>query len=42
MHDRGLLDLPEVERFEADVRATADAAGFLYAVTFFITSGRRP
>ena len=42
MHDRGLLDLPEVERFEADVRAAADAGDFLYAVTFFITSGRRP
>jgi SAM-dependent methyltransferase len=42
MHDRGLLDLPEVERFEADVRAAAAAGDFLYAVTFFITSGRRP
>ena len=42
MHDRGLVDLHEVERFEADVRASADAGNFLYAVTFFITSGRTP
>ena len=42
MHDRGLLDLPDVERFEAGVRASADAGDFLYAVTFFITSGRTP
>jgi SAM-dependent methyltransferase len=42
MHDRGLLDAPDVERFEADVRASADAGDFLYAVTFFITSGRTP
>ena len=42
MHDRGLLDAPDVERFEADVRASGNAGDFLYAVTFFITSGRRP
>jgi SAM-dependent methyltransferase len=42
MHDRGLLDATDVERFEADVRASADAGDFLYAVTFFITSGRTP
>ena len=42
MHDRGLLDVHDVERFEADVRASAVAGDFLYAVTFFITSGRTP
>jgi len=42
MHDRGLLEAPDVERFEADVRASAAAGDFLYAVTFFITSGRTP
>jgi hypothetical protein len=42
MHDRGMLDAPDLERFEADVRTSADAGDFLYAVTFFITSGRTP
>jgi SAM-dependent methyltransferase len=42
MHDRGLLHAGDVARFEADVRAAADAGDFLYAVTFFITSGRTP
>jgi SAM-dependent methyltransferase len=42
MHDRGLLDAPDVARFEAEVQASADAGDFLYAVTFFITSGRTP
>jgi SAM-dependent methyltransferase len=42
MHDRGLLDAPDVERFEAGVRASSDAGDFLYAVTYFITSGRTP
>jgi ubiquinone/menaquinone biosynthesis C-methylase UbiE len=42
MHAEGLLTDDEVARWEADVDASAAGGEFLYAVTFFITSGSKP
>jgi hypothetical protein len=42
MHAEGLLTDDEVARWEADVHAAVTDGVFLYAVTFFITSGSKP
>ena len=42
MHAEGLLTDDDVARWEADVDAAVADGEFLYAVTFFITSGSKP